>query len=335
MIRYYVSDGDIIMSVPPVDNPYPLLDNKLHRTLTYMYLHAYHFYLLLVPKNLCADYSYNSIPAITDLSDPRVWHIALFYGFLIISCSISLYKTYQGKCSFGNGVFQFTFGLIIATFLPCTNVFFPVGFVVADRTLYIPSIGFVIFMAFALIKFKKIVELPWPGLYSLLIIVISFYVGRTLTRNLVWQSEYDLWESDALNCAKGSAKANNNFSWRLMNDKKDYDAAVKHARIGTELECQMYGHKDCKHSLHTKRVGYVNLRDSLRMQGIEFAKAHEIQKAADNFKQLTELVPNYILGWQFYAKANAQMRKNDKVRKIQETCAKRNPKKKEECFKRI
>merc|ERR550534_220000 len=149
-----------------------------------------------------------------------------------------------------------------------------------------------------------------------------------MTRNLVWQNEHDLWESDALNCAVNSAKANNNYAWRLMNDKKDFDKAVKHARIGVKLECEMRGIQgECRENLPKKKIGWINLRDALRLQGIEYAKAHEIKKAQENFKEITEIQPSYILGWQFYAKASARLKQNKKVNKIQSTCAKVNPKK--------
>ena len=34
--------------------------------------------------------------------------------------------------------------LMIVPFLPASNIFFPVGFVIAERVLYLPSLGFII-----------------------------------------------------------------------------------------------------------------------------------------------------------------------------------------------
>lgn len=36
---------------------------------------------------------------------------------------------------------------VILPFLPATNLFFPVGFVVAERVLYMPSMGFCMLVA--------------------------------------------------------------------------------------------------------------------------------------------------------------------------------------------
>lgn len=37
--------------------------------------------------------------------------------------------------------------LIVLPFIPASNLFFPVGFVVAERVLYVPSMGFCILVA--------------------------------------------------------------------------------------------------------------------------------------------------------------------------------------------
>lgn len=37
---------------------------------------------------------------------------------------------------------------MVLPFLPASNLFFPVGFVVAERVLYIPSMGFCLLVAY-------------------------------------------------------------------------------------------------------------------------------------------------------------------------------------------
>ena len=45
---------------------------------------------------------------------------------------------------------------MILTFLPASNLLFRVGFVVAERVLYLPSAGFIIIVTTAWTKGKKI-----------------------------------------------------------------------------------------------------------------------------------------------------------------------------------
>jgi len=42
--------------------------------------------------------------------------------------------------------------LIIFPFVPASNLFFPVGFVVAERILYVPSMGFSLLVAVGVVK---------------------------------------------------------------------------------------------------------------------------------------------------------------------------------------
>jgi len=57
---------------------------------------------------------------------------------------------------FMNCVFQCDFvqclALIVFPFIPASNLFFPVGFVVAERVLYVPSMGFCLLVAMGINK---------------------------------------------------------------------------------------------------------------------------------------------------------------------------------------
>lgn len=45
--------------------------------------------------------------------------------------------------------------LIIIPFMPAANVFYPVGFVIAERILYIPSAGYCLLVGIGLTKLRK------------------------------------------------------------------------------------------------------------------------------------------------------------------------------------
>ena len=50
----------------------------------------------------------------------------------------------------------FALSLILLPFLPATNLFFTVGFVVAERVLYVPSMGFCLLVAMGISKVASI-----------------------------------------------------------------------------------------------------------------------------------------------------------------------------------
>ena len=45
------------------------------------------------------------------------------------------------------GSLAFALTLVVLPFLPASNLFFPVGFVVAERVLYLPSMGYCLVVA--------------------------------------------------------------------------------------------------------------------------------------------------------------------------------------------
>ena len=57
-------------------------------------------------------------------------------------------------------------GLLVLPFIPATNLLFPVGFVVAERVLYLPSMGFCLLVAFGCDKlFQVFKSLNFSRLY--------------------------------------------------------------------------------------------------------------------------------------------------------------------------
>ncbi|XP_064605710.1 protein O-mannosyl-transferase TMTC2-like [Liolophura sinensis] len=97
--------------------------------------------------------------------------------------------------------------LIIFPFIPATNLFFYVGFVIAERVLYIPSMGFclligqgayVLYQKFSRDKGKRKI------VCICLCVLLGSYSIRTVVRNQDWQTEEKLYESGLrVNPAKG------------------------------------------------------------------------------------------------------------------------------------
>ncbi|XP_055789951.1 protein O-mannosyl-transferase TMTC2-like [Salvelinus fontinalis] len=94
-------------------------------------------------------------------------------------------------------VVVFSLGLLAVPFLPATNLFFYVGFVIAERVLYIPSMGFCLLLAVGLRALY--VRLRWSSsrtvvVYCSVALVLLFGV-KTVLRNQDWQNEEMLYKS--------------------------------------------------------------------------------------------------------------------------------------------
>ncbi|XP_067855560.1 protein O-mannosyl-transferase TMTC2-like isoform X2 [Heptranchias perlo] len=99
----------------------------------------------------------------------------------------------------------FSLSLLIVPFLPATNLFFYVGFVIAERILYIPSMGFCLLVTLGIrtlsLRMKKRVFKSLV-LYAAAALVI-LYGSKTISRNRDWHDEEMLYRSGIkVNAAK-------------------------------------------------------------------------------------------------------------------------------------
>uniref|UniRef100_A0A3P8YU16 dolichyl-phosphate-mannose--protein mannosyltransferase n=1 Tax=Esox lucius TaxID=8010 RepID=A0A3P8YU16_ESOLU len=94
-------------------------------------------------------------------------------------------------------VVVFSLGLLVIPFLPATNLFFYVGFVVAERVLYIPSMGFCLLLAVGVRAVY--VRLRQRSSRTVLVYfcasLVLLFGAKTVLRNQDWQSEEMLYKS--------------------------------------------------------------------------------------------------------------------------------------------
>lgn len=100
----------------------------------------------------------------------------------------------------------FSLGILSLPFLPACNLFFYVGFVIAERVLYIPSIGFCLLVAAG--ARSLYVRLRTRGckalLWCLCVGLVLMNGLRTIQRNRDWSNEENLYKSGiSVNPAKG------------------------------------------------------------------------------------------------------------------------------------
>ncbi|XP_068185661.1 protein O-mannosyl-transferase TMTC4 isoform X2 [Antennarius striatus] len=126
-----------------VDNPASFADNIFLRIVNYNYYYSLNAWLLLCPWWLCFDWSMGCVPLIKSATDWRMVWLLLLWCILIGLIS-------QALCSQdGQRRRTLTLGLVllVVPFLPASNVFFRVGFVIAERVLYLSSAGSCLLLA--------------------------------------------------------------------------------------------------------------------------------------------------------------------------------------------
>ncbi|XP_036373358.1 protein O-mannosyl-transferase TMTC2 [Megalops cyprinoides] len=120
-------------------------------------------------------------------------------------------------------VVVFSLGLLAIPFLPATNLFFYVGFVIAERVLYIPSMGFCLLLTVGIRALY--VRLRRRTSKTLLLYcsaaLVLLYGIKTVLRNQDWQNEEMLYRSGI---TVNPAKAWGNLGNVLKNQGKMAEA---------------------------------------------------------------------------------------------------------------
>jgi hypothetical protein len=116
--------------------------------------------LLVFPLTLRVDYSPSERTAVTSFGDPR------FVVGLLCAVLWGLLLVFAWKR--GRRLEAFGLGWIGIAFLPVANLVFPAGFYLAERTLYLPSVGLVLALAAWLAQLPRPVLRPAVASLALL-----------------------------------------------------------------------------------------------------------------------------------------------------------------------
>ena len=163
-----------------------------YRQLSWLYLCFVNSWLLLNPWNLCADWRFGGVPLIKSVTDPH--NILTLITFGIVVCLGVPAITGISKSA---KLTVLGLAFLIIPYLPASNLFFPVGFVVAERVLYLPSMGQCFLVGVGALKLTKIVKNRCFKIFLTLLFIIlaSLHGMRTFQRNYDWRSNFHVYSS--------------------------------------------------------------------------------------------------------------------------------------------
>uniref|UniRef100_A0A6E8WCY3 dolichyl-phosphate-mannose--protein mannosyltransferase n=2 Tax=gambiae species complex TaxID=44542 RepID=A0A6E8WCY3_ANOCL len=212
------------------DNPTAFHPNLYVRLLTFCYLAAFNWWLLLCPSTLSHDWQMGSIPLVTTLSDPR--NLLTFIAF-----GAALLFVFRGlmDCEHQRHVpVVLGFLLLVLPFLPATNLVVTVGFVVAERVLYIPSMGCLILVVYGAQRLWERLDARLRRPFLLLtIVLLAAGCLKTIARNQDWSSREALLRS-GLKTLPHNAKMHYNFG-NFLRDSSRPEPAIAHYREALRL----------------------------------------------------------------------------------------------------
>ncbi|MEO6882829.1 MAG: tetratricopeptide repeat protein [Bacteroidia bacterium] len=198
-VKLLMHDNPTIRSYIFIENPlYIHKGNLFSRIPIGFFTLAYYYKLLVFPVYLTCYYGYNTIP----ITEPNYLIILVSGIFTLAITGWAVYKIKTKKIIFFGILYFF---ITASMFL---NVVVPAVGIIAERFMYIPSLGFCIVVAILIFDFFKI---PYKNtvqkinfsehknfffLVSILLVLCSC---RVIIRNPDWKNHYTLYAHDIKN----------------------------------------------------------------------------------------------------------------------------------------
>ncbi len=175
-----------------------LIHDFFNREATAFYILSKYILLLIFPHPLCFDYSFNQIPMQTLKDIP-----ALISIFAIFAMGIFAVINIQKKSLVAFAILFFLISISVVS-----NVFMSIGAAMGERFLYIPSLGYCMFITWLLIRVIKTNESMKNHLtlnqfisgnqylFSVVLILVGLYSIKTFSRSKYWKDNYSLLTHD-------------------------------------------------------------------------------------------------------------------------------------------
>ncbi|XP_030581130.1 protein O-mannosyl-transferase TMTC1 [Archocentrus centrarchus] len=213
------------------DNPASFSPHFLTRFLTYSYLLPFNAWLLLAPIMLCYDWQVGSIPLVESLGDVRnvaTLLLAVVMITLCLHCTSALQKQDSREVLVG-------LLFLVFPFIPASNLFFRVGFVVAERVLYMPSMGYCILGAHGLGRLCSLVGRWGTTVLSVsMLLLVLLFSWKTVHQNNVWLSREALFLS-GIQTLPHNAKVHYNYA-NFLKDTRRHQEAIHHYNIALRMQ---------------------------------------------------------------------------------------------------
>ncbi|KAE8745748.1 hypothetical protein FOCC_FOCC007544 [Frankliniella occidentalis] len=285
--RWYVMG-----SKPPVfqqvDNPASFDKNFWTRVWTYNYLYSLNAWLLLCPEWLSFDWSMGCISLVSTWFDPRLLAVATFWATLF---GLLWRGGYYSNDKLGRTI-TMAVAVLIIPFLPASNLFFRVGFVLAERVLYLPSLGFCMLVVLGM----QVVLSTKPEYKKTLMIAFTctllVFSARSIYRSNEWLQEYTLFKS-ALAVCPLNAKVHYNVA-KNAGDMGNHKLAIKEYEIALKL-----------HSEYDQAMN--NLANILRDEG-------KLDEAESLLRKAVKIRPDFAAAWMNLGIVLAALKKHEEAK---------------------
>tara|TARA_Y100001960_G_C14739503_1_gene862171 strand:+ start:424 stop:2169 length:1746 start_codon:yes stop_codon:yes gene_type:complete len=307
-IRVSVVDGLAIRSIDPLDNPLVELESAA-RIFNAVLITSKYIGLIILPYKLSADYSYNSIPLV-DISPIIGWAIIASLGIAIVW----MVRVYVSTPR----VWMFTVLWMGISFSVVSNAVVPIGTIMAERLVYLPSVGFALLVGSALRhNVLGCDHQPIRKCWLLTLVITLIVSGLLLSarRNEVWKDNFTLFSATIASYPE-NAKARNGLGTEFKKRGKKLQAE-KEFRRAIEIRPDMrtahymlgklqYESGDFRQALESYQMALnidAGYPEAILNLGATYQRLGDNSAAVQAYKRALDLRPGWLIALENLANA--------------------------------
>lgn len=241
VIPYFLGRRGVPLAVEPVARWFPVGTPVVHVALTMSRVLGEYLRILVFPAFLGGDFAYAARIGTLTAPNPGFWAATLAWLATLAGAFALLVRRRAPLVALG----------LLWTFLGLLPVLqlVPIGVLLAERLLYLPSVGFCLAAAAVLAALGPAPAPARPGApaavgesplalvrehrpavaAAIALGVLALLAGRTFVRTLDWRSNLALWESE-LAKAPSDVVVNNNLAVEYTS-RGDYARAVERLKV--------------------------------------------------------------------------------------------------------
>ena len=282
--------------IPFVDNP-AAAASLLVRVATGIAVLGKGLLILLLPFRQSPDYSYDAIPLVESVADPRI---------LLASLLLAFWITAGFRLRTRNPIVLLSGIWYGVTILPAANLLFPTGVLFGERLLYVPSVGFM------LLTSSLVLGLTHTRLRPVILPATTILIGvfgiATVRYAAAWKEPVALFEW-GVRTQPTSSKVNQLLGTSLL-DEEPQRASLYFARsleiwpanykalYGLYKSYVATGRNDLAHAvLKRARPARQATADENYTIGQIFRDAGQLEEAEDRWRTTVELEPAHSGAW--------------------------------------
>ena len=223
--------GQSIVNAAPTElmnNPFLKIENNQYvpfstgeKLATITYTLGKYVQLLIFPHPLTHDY----YPRHVDRMSWGNWQVLLS---LLIHLGLlgyglfALFTSKTGDSDWTKRAIGFGVLFYLGTLLLVSNIIFPIGTNMAERFLFMPSVGFCFVLAYLIYQLmERLGNKPyWKSALIAVSVISALYSIKTIMRNTVWKNNFILFTTD-IAVSQNSAKLRNSVGGELVETYKN------------------------------------------------------------------------------------------------------------------